>query len=94
LHDELELLVSGIGLTPAEALQSATRIPAEFMGMGANLGTVEKGKLADLVLLEANPLSDIKNTRKLAAVVIDGKWFSQAELQTMLDKLAAEAGQR
>ena len=94
LHDELELLVSRIGLTPAEALQSATRIPAEFMGMGANLGTVEKGKLADLVLLEANPLSDIKNTRKLAAVVIDGKWFSQAELQTMLDKLAAEAGQR
>jgi imidazolonepropionase-like amidohydrolase len=94
LHDELELLVSGIGLTPAEALQSATRIPAEFMGMGASLGTVEQGKLADLALLEANPLSDIKNTRKIAAVVIGGRFFSKAELQTMLDKMAAEAGKR
>jgi imidazolonepropionase-like amidohydrolase len=94
LHDELELLVSLIGLTPAEALQSATRIPAEFMGMGASVGTIEKGKLADLVLLEANPLVDIKNTRKLAGVVVDGKWFNQAELQTMLDRLAAEVTQR
>lgn len=94
LHDELELLVSGIGLTPAEALQSATRIPAEFMGLGASLGTVEKGKLADLVLLDANPLSDITNTRKIAAVVLDGRLLTKAELQTMLDKMAAEAGTR
>jgi imidazolonepropionase-like amidohydrolase len=94
LHDELELLVSRVGLTPAEALQSATRIPAEFMGMGASLGTVEKGKLADLTLLEANPLSDITNTRKIAAVVVGGRLFGKAELQTMLDKMAAEAGKR
>src|SRR5262249_9799755 len=86
LHDELELLVSRIGLTPAEALQSATRIPAEFMGMGASLGAVEKGKLADLALLEANPLSDITNTRKIAAVVIGGRLFGKAELQMMLEK--------
>jgi imidazolonepropionase-like amidohydrolase len=94
LHDELELLVSRIGLTPAEALQSATRIPATFMGMGASLGTVEKGKLADLVLLEANPLSDIMHTRKIAAVVIGGRLFSKAELQTLLEKTAVEGGQR
>jgi imidazolonepropionase-like amidohydrolase len=94
LHDELELLVSRVGLTPAEALQSATRIPAEFMGMGASLGAVEQGKLADLVLLEANPLSDITNTRKIAAVVIGGRLFDKAELRTMLDKMAAEAGKR
>jgi imidazolonepropionase-like amidohydrolase len=73
LHDELELLVNSIGLTPAEALQSTTRIPAEFMGLGASLGTVEKGKIADLVLLEANPIIDITNTRKIAAVVIGGR---------------------
>jgi imidazolonepropionase-like amidohydrolase len=94
LHDELELLVSRVGLTPAEALQSATRIPAEFMGMGASLGTVEKGKLADLALLEANPLSEITNTRKIAAVVVGGRLFGKAELQTMLDKMAAEVGKR
>jgi imidazolonepropionase-like amidohydrolase len=94
LHDELELLVSRVGLTPAEALQSATRIPAEFMGMVASLGTVERGKLADLALLEANPLIDITNTRKIAAVVVGGRLFGKAELQTMLDKMAAEAGKR
>jgi imidazolonepropionase-like amidohydrolase len=91
LHDELELMVSDIGLTPAEALQSATRIPAEFMGLGTSLGTVEKGKLADLVLLDANPLTDIKNTRKIAAVVIGGRMLSKAELQSMMDGMAAEA---
>lgn len=94
LHDELELLVKEIGMTPGEALQSATRIPAEFMGMSATLGTVEKGKIADLVLLEANPLSDITNTRKIAAVVIGGILFNKAELQTLLEKTAVEAAKK
>lgn len=94
LHDELELMVSEIGLTPAEALQSATRIPAEFMGLGTSLGTVEKGKLADLVLLDADPLIDITNTRKIAAVVIGGRLFSKSQLQTLLDNMAAEASKR
>ena len=94
LHDELELMVKTIGLTPSQALQSATRIPSEFMGLGASLGTVEKGKIADLVLLEANPISDITNTRKIGAVVIAGRLFSKAELRVMLDKMAIEAGQR
>jgi len=91
LHDELELMVNDIGLTPAEALQSATRIPAEFMGLGASLGTIEKGKLADLVLLDGNPLIDIKNTRKIAAVILSGRMLAKAELQSMMDKMAAEA---
>lgn len=92
LHDELELMVSDIGLTPAEALQSATRLPAEFMGLGASLGTIEKGKLADLVLLDANPLVDIKNTSKITAVIIGGRILDKAELKSMMDKMAAEAG--
>jgi imidazolonepropionase-like amidohydrolase len=94
LHEELELMVNKIGLTPAQALQSATRIPAEFMGMQDSLGTIEKGKIADLVLLAANPLGDITNTRKIAAVVIGGKLIDQAGLQAMLEKTAAEAGNR
>jgi len=92
LHDELEMMVSDIGLTPAEALQSATRLPAEFMGLGATLGAIEKGKLADLVLLDANPLVDIKNIRKIAAVIVGGRLLDKAELKSMMDKMAAEAG--
>jgi imidazolonepropionase-like amidohydrolase len=92
LHDELELMVTDIGLTPAEALQSATRIPAEFMGLGTSLGTIEKGKLADLVLLDGNPLIDIKNIRKIAAVIVAGRMLDKSELQSMMDKMAAEAG--
>src|SRR5215471_11391060 len=92
LRDELELMVSDIGLTPAEALQSATRLPAEFMGLGASLGTIEKGKLADLVLLDANPLIDIKNTRKISMVILGGRMLDKAELQSMMDRMAAEAG--
>lgn len=94
LHEELELMVKKIGLTPAQALQSATRIPAEFMGMQDSLGTIEKGKIADLVLLTANPLGDITNTRKIAAVVIGGKLIDQAGLRAMLEKTAADAGNR
>jgi hypothetical protein len=83
LHDELELLVKA-GLTPMEALQSATRNPAEYLNLQGSLGTVEKGKIADLVLLEANPLDDISNTKKIAAVVISGKLIPKTQLQEML----------
>jgi hypothetical protein len=72
LHDELELLVES-GFTPMEALQSATRNPARYLGKLADMGTIEPGKLADLVLLDANPLEDIRNTRKVRLVVLRGR---------------------
>ncbi|HKV08753.1 MAG TPA: amidohydrolase family protein [Thermoanaerobaculia bacterium] len=88
LHDELALLVEA-GLSPMEALQAATLNPARYLGKDKDLGTVEKGKLADLVLLEASPLEDIHNTRKIEAVVFGGKLLPKAELQKMLADLEA-----
>lgn len=72
LHEELELLVEA-GLTPMEALQAATSKAAEFLGLAKRAGTVQKGKWADLVLLDGNPLEDIRNTRKIAAVLSRGR---------------------
>ena len=80
LHEELELLVEA-GLTPMEALQAATRNPAEFIGRLDSLGTVERGKIADLVLLDADPLADIRNTRKIRAVILGGRWVATAPSQ-------------
>lgn len=94
LHQELALFVQA-GLTPMQALQTATRNPAQFMGRLADMGTVEKGKLADLVLLDANPLDDIANTRRIRAVVLAGRYFDRAQLDHMLrqvQKAAAESG--
>jgi len=71
LHDELELLVES-GFTPMEALQTATRNPARYFGTLKDMGTIEPGKLADLLLLDANPLEDIRNTRKISLVVLRG----------------------
>jgi imidazolonepropionase-like amidohydrolase len=72
IHDELAALVDA-GLTPLEALQTATSKPAEFLGKSATLGTIEPGKTANLVLLEGDPLADIHNTRRIAAVVLRGQ---------------------
>ena len=77
LHDELELLVAA-GLSPLEALQAATRNPGRLVHIDA--GTIEVGKRADLVLLDANPLEDIRNARKIHAVVLDGKLLDRARL--------------
>jgi hypothetical protein len=82
IQDELELLVDA-GLSPAEALRSATLEPAKYLDAAESLGTVESGKIADLVLLEANPLFDIRNTRKIAAVVWGGKYLSKTRLQAL-----------
>lgn len=89
LHDELRLLVKYVGLTPMEAIVSATRFPAEFFGIDATLGTIEKGKIADLVLLDANPLDDIGNTKQIAAVVLNGKYFPKKALERMLADVEA-----
>lgn len=84
LHDELELFVAKIGMTPMETLESATRVPAEFMGLADCLGTIEKGKIADLVLLDADPVEDIKNTRRIAGVIRGGEYFDRAKLKKLL----------
>lgn len=83
LHDELAIFVQA-GLTPGEALKTATYNPAKFLGMLDRLGTVEKGKLADLVLLDANPLEDIHNTERIRAVVLNGRYLDRSTLDKML----------
>jgi imidazolonepropionase-like amidohydrolase len=72
LHDELIALVRA-GMTPAQALDAATRAPAEFLGRLATEGTIEPGKRANLVLLDGNPLNDIANTREVAVVILRGR---------------------
>src|SRR5712692_2305740 len=83
LHEELQRFVAA-GFTPLEALQTATLNPARFFGMEEQIGAVEKGKLADLVLLSANPLEDIANTQKIAAVIVNGRYYRRADLDKML----------
>jgi imidazolonepropionase-like amidohydrolase len=73
IHDELELLAAS-GLTPLETLQTATRNPALYFGLLTLMGTVEEGKSADLVFLNANPLDDIRNTRRIHSVVLRGTY--------------------
>jgi len=90
LHEELQRFVAA-GFTPMEALQTATLNPARFLGMDDRLGTIEKGKLADMVLLNANPLEDIRNTQKIAAVIVNGRYLSRADLDKLLAGVEAAA---
>lgn len=90
LHEELQRFVAA-GFTPLEALQTATLNPARFLGMEEQLGTIEKGKLADLVLLNANPLADISNTQKIVAVIVNGNYYSGKDLEKMLAGVEAAA---
>ncbi len=83
LHDELALLVDEIRMTPLAALQAATLNAAKFFNLQDSLGTVENGKLADLVLLDANPLEDIRNTQKIRAVVLNGRYLDRAALDLL-----------
>lgn len=83
LHDELQWLTEA-GLSPLQAIQAATLNPARFLGREKVQGTVEVGKRADLLLLEADPLIDIRNTRRIAAVVIRGRVLSKAEIDAMI----------
>ncbi|AFL86412.1 amidohydrolase, imidazolonepropionase [Terriglobus roseus DSM 18391] len=93
LHRELERFVDA-GFTPLQVLQTATLNPAVFLNRRADLGTVEQGKLADLLLLEANPLVDIRNTRKIAAVVADGQFYGTAELASLREQLKTWAAHK
>jgi imidazolonepropionase-like amidohydrolase len=88
LHRELEEMVA-VGLTPYQALRTSTTNQFEFLGELDDAGTVEAGKRADLVLLEANPLDNISNTQKIEGVMIQGRWLSKTEIQTGLEEVVA-----
>jgi len=80
VHMELEELVAA-GLSPAEAIRAATSSAARIIGVERDLGTVEAGKLADLLILDANPLADIRNTRRIAAVIQGGRVVDRAAIR-------------
>jgi imidazolonepropionase-like amidohydrolase len=79
LHREIELYVKA-GFTPLEALQSATIVPARVMGRAGDSGSIEIGKRGDIVILDASPLDDIANTRRIFRVVTNGRVFDPAPL--------------
>ncbi len=88
LHGELALFVDA-GMTPLEALRTATLNPARYMDATDSLGTIAPGKLADLVLLDADPLTDIHNTTKIRAVIANGRYFDRSTLDTLLADVRA-----
>ncbi len=87
LHTELQYFVEA-GLTPMEALQTATRNAAQFLGTVADEGTVSRNKIANLVLLDANPLENIRNTRRIHAVILNGRLLTRADLDKILSGIA------
>jgi imidazolonepropionase-like amidohydrolase len=93
VHDELALMVRG-GMTPSVALQTATVNPARYLGREKTLGSVAPGKIADLVLLDANPLEDIANVRRVRAVVVAGRLLERKELDNLLAQVKIVAQQQ
>jgi hypothetical protein len=91
LHQELELLVSG-GLTPLEALQAATQKAAGLRGSARTEGQIAPGSRADLVLLDADPVREITNTRKIRTVVAGGRLYTRDDLDRLLDDVRAYSG--
>lgn len=94
LHEELRLFVDSVGMTPLEALESATREPAEWLGLADSVGTIAPGKVADLVLLDANPLDNITNTQRIAAVLLRGRLLQREDLDSVLAAVSAMPDQR
>jgi imidazolonepropionase-like amidohydrolase len=82
LHDELVLLV-GAGLSTLDAIRAATLNPARFLGLSDTFGTVTQGKVADLILLDGNPLDDIANTQRIYGVVANGRYLARTELDAV-----------
>ncbi|MEP6764260.1 MAG: amidohydrolase family protein [Gemmatimonadaceae bacterium] len=93
LHLELQRFVAA-GFTPLEALQTATINPAKFLGKQKEYGSVEAGRVADLLLLKSNPLTDIANTRSIGGVVADGKYWSETEIGALREKIKKLAAER
>jgi hypothetical protein len=89
LHDELEEMVA-VGIAPFDALRMSTTSPMEYMDRIGDAGTVEPGKRADLVLLNADPLKSISNTRRIAGVMVSGRWIDETEIQARLEVLATK----
>jgi imidazolonepropionase-like amidohydrolase len=85
LHDELAFFVQG-GLTAMDALRAATYEPARYLGALDSMGTVQAGKVADLVLLDANPLENITNTRRIAAVIWNGRVMDADARRNVLER--------
>ncbi len=88
LLDELDYLIEA-GFSPYEAIEAGTRNAAAALGKLEEFGTISPGKRADLILLEENPLDDVSNVRVRAGVMVDGRWFTEEELQALLAGLAA-----
>jgi len=83
LHQELKLLVRKCGFTPMDALLAATIVPAKFFGLEDHFGTIQKGKITDLVLVSKNPMEDIENLRLIEGVMLRGRWLDRADLQKL-----------
>jgi imidazolonepropionase-like amidohydrolase len=90
LHEELAMLVES-GLSPSAALRAATLVPAKFLGIAGAAGSVEVGMRADLVLLDADPTKDIRNTRRINAVLLDGRLLRRADLDALLEGAAEKS---
>lgn len=93
VHDELAAMVRG-GMTPLAALQTATLNPARYFGLEQTLGSVAPRRTADLVLLDANPLTDITNLRRIRAVIVRGRLLERDELDDIFARVKAVAGQQ
>jgi imidazolonepropionase-like amidohydrolase len=87
-QEEVANLVTQIGMTPHEAIQAASRRSADLVGLGAETGTIETGKSADLFLVDADPLADIRNTQRIVGVARQGKFFDRAALDSLLGDAA------
>jgi imidazolonepropionase-like amidohydrolase len=90
VHDELALLVRA-GLSPMQAIEAATREPAAYLDALDSLGTIAPHRLADLVLLDADPVADIRNTRTIRAVIADGRLIDAAARAALLRRVRAAA---
>ena len=91
IHDELEAMARA-GIDNRRVLEGATRLPAEWLGLSADRGVIDLGKRADLLLLDADPLADVANTRRISAVILGGRYLPRSELDR--DMLALERDMR
>lgn len=90
VHDEMALFVKELRLSPAEAIDRATRRSARVLGIGDSVGTIERERVADLVLLDGDPLRDITNTRRIQGVVLRGRYYARDDLERIRDQVLIE----